>query len=155
MRLHAAVAPGGRVGDVNLEAAEFSCRVLVDRAQLGHIVFNKHRLKNFNSPRRVDVVDIQEIGLGADEAHEACHQLFSDRVDRRIGDLRKELFEVGKKRLRFLRKNRKSCVVSHRPGGLHSLGCHRHQNDVYVFLRHSEDALQLCQSVVGHRRLID
>ena len=60
MRFHAAVAPGGRVSDVNLETAEFSCRVLVNRAQFGHIVFNKHRLKNFNSPRRVDVVDIQD-----------------------------------------------------------------------------------------------
>ena len=92
--LHALAAPGQRVGDVQRVAAELALRVFVDIAQLGHVGKVKNRLGHFQPHRRVDLVDVQQVRLGADEAHQAHHNRFADRVDRRVGHLREELLEV-------------------------------------------------------------
>ena len=93
-RFHTLHAPGERVADVELEAAELVRRVIPDRADLRHVLEVEHRLADFQAHRRIDVVDVEQIGLRTDEAHQRHHELLADRVDRRIGDLRKQLLEV-------------------------------------------------------------
>jgi hypothetical protein len=49
-------------------AAELALGVALDVAQLGHVGKVEHGLAHLEAHRRVDLVDVQQVGLGADEA---------------------------------------------------------------------------------------
>ena len=93
------VAPFHRVGDIDLMATELGAGVTLDGAQALHVFKVEHRLRHFQAHRRVHRVDIEQVGLGADEAHQRHHDGLADRIDRRIGDLREQLLEVVVERL--------------------------------------------------------
>ena len=40
-------------------------------------------------------VDVEQVRLRADERHQRHHDRLADRIDRRVGDLREQLLEVG------------------------------------------------------------
>ena len=65
--LHAFAAPGQRVGDVQGVAAKFALGVALYVAQLGHVGEVEHRLGDFQAHRRIDLVNVEQIGFGADE----------------------------------------------------------------------------------------
>ena len=93
-RLDRLVAPGHRIGDVELEGLELALGVAVDVADLVHLVEIQHRLADLEADRRIDLVDAEQIRLRSDEAHQAHHQILADRIDRRVGHLREQLLEV-------------------------------------------------------------
>jgi hypothetical protein len=97
--LHTFMAPGQRVGDVERDAAELAVGVRLDVAQLGHVGKVQHGCAHFQPHRRVDLVDVQQVGLGADEGHQRHHDGLADRVDRRVGHLGEQLLEVVVQRL--------------------------------------------------------
>ncbi len=92
-------APGRGVGNVQFEAAELVRRNRFDITDLRHSGQIQHRLGHFQAQRRVDVVDVQQIGFGSNERHQRHHHLLAYRVDRGVGDLGKQLAEIVVERL--------------------------------------------------------
>ena len=99
---NALFAPYGRVTDVELMGPEFAASVLADMTQTRDVFVIKNRLRDFESHRRIDVVGVQQIGLGANEGYQRHHHRFANRIDRRVGDLRKELLKIMVKRFVFV-----------------------------------------------------
>ena len=61
----------------------------------------------------------KKIAAPSEGGVQAHHQLLADRIDRRIGDLGKELLEISVKQTRLERKHSQRCVVTH---GTNSFG---------------------------------
>ena len=79
---------------MEFETTEFVASQFGDSADSCHFFVVQHRLIDFEAQRRIDVVDIEQVRLGADEGHQGHHHLFTDRIDRRIGHLSKKLTEI-------------------------------------------------------------
>ena len=153
--LYAFAPPFGRVGDVDHMAFEFAMGVLGNVMQLGHIDKIQHRLIHFQAHGRIDGVDVQQIGFGADKAVQAHHHLFAYRINRRIGDLREELAIVVVQGFVFVRQNSQGRIVAHRANRLFALQRHRTQNKFQVFLRIAKGLLAIQQGfAAGQRRLL-
>jgi hypothetical protein len=150
---HALVAPGQRVGDVQRVAAELALGVLLDAAQLRHVGEVEDRLAHFQPHRRVDLVDVQQVRLGADEGHQRHHDRLADRVDRRVGHLREQLLEVVVQRLVLARQHGQRAVVAHRADALLAGLRHRRHQELQVFLRVAEGLLAVEQRDVAGRRV--
>ena len=97
---------------------------------------------------RGETFDIEQVRPRSDDRDETHHQLLANGVDRRVGDLRKVLLEVGKKLLGTVRQRRDRRVVAHRARGFLADGRHRRQQDVDVFLRIAECLLTIQQRQV-------
>ena len=93
-RFNPILSPCHWIGDVQLEATKLVRRDVGNATDLSHVLLIQHGLGDFKAQRRVDVVDIEQVGLGADKRHQRHHQLFADGVDRRVGHLGKELAEI-------------------------------------------------------------
>ena len=70
-------------------------------------------MRDFQTHLRIQVGGIKQVGLGPDKGHQRHHQCFSDRVDRRVGDLSKKLLEVAVERLALVRHHRDRRVIAH------------------------------------------
>ena len=97
--LHAGLAPGQRISNVEFVTLEFAAGALLNGAQTRHIVEIENRLRHFQTHGRVHRVDVEQVRLRPDEAVQAHHNGLADRVDRRVRDLREKLFEVIEERL--------------------------------------------------------
>jgi hypothetical protein len=148
--LHTLLAPEQRVGDVERDAAELAVGVPLDVAQLGHVGEVQDRLAHFQPHRRVDLVDVEQVGLGADEGHQRHHDGFADRVDRRVRHLREQLLEVVVERLVAVAQHGQRAVVAHRSDGLLAGLRHGCQQELDVFLGGAEGLLAVQQA---HRAL--
>ena len=81
-----------------------------------------------------------------------CNNLFADAIDRRIGNLRKQLFEVVEQQAWLVRQRCKRCVIAHRADRLHAIARHgRHQQSL-ILEGIAECDLPLQQRVVIRRR---
>ena len=149
-RLDRLLAPGHRVGDVELAGLELAAGVALDVPDLLHLVEVEHRLADLQAQRRVELVDAEQVRLRPDERHQRHHQLFADRVDRRVGDLREELLEVVVERLVLVRQHRERRVVAHRADRLLAARRHRLHDELQVFLGVAEGLLAVEQR---HARL--
>ncbi len=111
-----------------------------DAAQLFQIPVRQDRLHHLE---RVAVLRRlgQNVALGADVADQRHHHLFTDRVDRRIGDLREQLLEVVEERLRTIRQAGQRHVGAHRTQRLHALGGHRSKQNLEVLFAIARGAL--------------
>ena len=144
-RFHALMAPGQWISDVQRVRTELAVGVALDVAQLGHVGKVEHRLRHFQAHRRVDLVDVQQVGLGTYKGHQAHHDRFADRIDRRVGDLREQLLEVVVQRFVFVRQHGQGAVVAHRAQGLFAIGRHRSNQELQVLLREPEGLLAVQQ----------
>jgi hypothetical protein len=88
---------------------------------------------------------IEQIRPRSDEGHQRHHQLFADGVDRRIGDLREVLLEIGVEQLRFVGERRDRRVGAHRADGFLAGRRHRLHQDLDVFLRVAKALLAIEQ----------
>jgi hypothetical protein len=111
--LHCARQPVGPLGhaEQHLEGPAAEIRVS-DRPDLLQVEVGEERLLDLDAPARLRRF-AQQIRLGADIGHQRHDQGFADRIDRRIGDLRKELLEVLKEELRPLGQHREGRVGAH------------------------------------------
>ena len=146
---HAFTTPHGGVSDVECCALELALGGLLDVAQLGHVGEVQDGLADFQAHRRVDLVDVQQVRLGADEGHQRHHDRFADRVDRRVGHLRKQLLEVVVQRLVFVGQHGQRAVVAHGANGFFTGRGHGGQQELDVFLCGAKGLLQIEQRHVG------
>ena len=89
-----------------------------------------------------------------DVGRKAHHELFADRVNRRVRHLGEQLLEVVKQRLRLVRKHGKCGIVTHGANRLCTVLGHRLQDDGEVFGRIAK-ALLLHQNVFGNVGRVD
>ena len=150
--LDALLAPGKRIADVQLGRADLVFRVGGNAAQSRHIRIGEHRLRDFQTIRRVNLVDAEKVRLRSDERHQRHHQLLTDRVDRWIGNLGEQLTEVVVQRLVAVRQDSQWRIVAHRPGRLFAARRHRLENELDVFLRVAEGLLTVEQTGRALRR---
>ena len=103
-RFHAVRAPRGRIADVELEGLERAAGEQRGMPDLLHRAVREDRLLRFEAHRQIRRVrgDIhrQQVRPRADERDERHHELFADRIDRRIGHLGEQLLEVVVEHLR-------------------------------------------------------
>ena len=124
-----------------------------DRADLFQVRVGQDRLAHFEPLGRGQALQVEQVRPRPDDRDEAHHQLLADRIDRRVGDLREILLEVGEELLRPVRQRRDRRVVAHRARGFLAGGRHRRHQDVDVFLRIAERLLPVEQRQVGAHAL--
>ena len=89
------------------------------------------------------------MGRGPMKRRQAHHQLFANRVDRRVGHLSEVLFEVGIKQLRLRRQRRYRRVRAHGADSFLAGGRHRRQKYRQIFLRVAKRLLAIEQRNIG------
>ena len=89
------------IGDVERLGVE---RVLemADAADLLEVLVGEDRLAHFEPLAARVAFEVEQVRPRPDERDEAHHQLLADRVDRRVGDLREVLLEIGVEQLRLV-----------------------------------------------------
>ena len=91
---------------------------------------------------------IQQVAFRAQACFGRGDDLFTDRIDRRIRDLREQLLEIVIEQARFVRQHRKRRVVAHGAHRLDAVLRHRCQQQAFVFEGVAEGDLSLQQRVV-------
>ena len=134
--------PGGVEG----RGAESAVDKFRDRPDLLEITVGQHRLGDFQALVRARAAP-EHVGSRADHRDQAHHQLFPDRVDRWIGDLREVLLEVVVKKFRALGEHRDGRVRAHRPDGVLAGPAHGLEEEAGVFLCEAEGLLAVEQRV--------
>ncbi len=107
----AAVDPIPAVDEAALESRHVA--VGVDVPDLGQLVVVDHRPRDDDLPAGCGAGG-QQVQLRADRPGQRGHHLLADRVQRRVGDLGKQLAEVVEQQARTLRKDGEGCVGAHR-----------------------------------------
>ena len=148
-RLHAVRAPRRRIADVELEGLERTAREERDVADLLHRAVRQDRLLRLEPHRQVGGVrrdiDGEQVRPRPDERDERHHELFADRIDRRIRHLREQLLEVAVEHFRPSGQHRQRGVVAHRPGRFLAGTRHRREDDPEILLRVAERLLAVEQ----------
>ena len=85
---------------------------------------------------------LKKVSVFPDIDRGRCHDLLTDRVDRRIRNLREQLLKISEQRLAFSRENRKRYVDSHRGDSLSAVLCHRKDRGLDVLICVSERFLE-------------
>ncbi len=135
-------------GGVQRARLEVSVGHVRDRADLFEVRVGQDRLAHFEALGGGHALQVEQVRPRPDDRDEAHHQLLADRVDRRIGDLREVLLEVGEQRLGLVRQRRDRRVVAHRARGFLAGGGHRRHQDGDVFLAVAERLLAIEQRQV-------
>ena len=91
---------------------------MADATDFFEITVGQNWLAHFQTLAACIAVEIKQVWTRADKRHQAHHQFFADRVNRRIGHLREVLLEVGVKQLGLIRQNRDRRIGSHRTHSL-------------------------------------
>jgi len=112
----------------------------VDAYQLGQLVRVEDREVDHDLPAAVRA-RVEQVPLRPDRAREARHELLTDRVERRIGDLGEQLAEVVEQRARVVAQDGKRRVVAHRANGLRTGVRHRRDDDPQLLVVVAEDLL--------------
>ena len=141
------LTPTQGVGDVQGDAFELAMGVVLNVAQLLHVCHVQNRLRDLESHRRVDLIDVQQIGLGSNEGHQRHHDRFANRVDGRVGHLRKQLLEIIVEWLVFARQNRQWTVVAHGTYAFFTKGGHGGHQKFDVLLGVAKGLLQIKEAV--------
>ncbi len=128
-------------------------RVILDVAQLCQLIVVDDRIANIDLPARFGLWQ-QQVPLRPDRRLHRRHELFADRVERRIGDLREELLEIVVEQPRALGQRRQRRVGAHRTQGLLGRARHVRQQDRDVFLGVAERLLPAQHSPMIRRRQV-
>ena len=142
---HAFVAPTQGVCDIERGAFEFAVGHALDVTQLGHILEVQNWLADFQAHRRIHLVDIEQVGFGSDKRHQRHDDGFADWVDRRVGHLREQLFEVVVERFVFVGQHGQRTVVAHGAQGFFAVGGHGRHEEFEIFLCVTKSLLAIQQ----------
>ena len=124
--------------------------LVVDLAQRLELAVEQDRLVEQELVRVLGRL-VEQVALVAQRGGQAHHDLLADRVDRRVGDLREQLLEVGEQRRRLVGEHGQREVVAHRADRLLGLDRHRREQHAQVLLRVAERPLAQPQRLVGER----
>ena len=83
----------------------------------------------------------QKIPLRTERRGHRCHEFFTDRIQRWIGNLREQLLEIVVKRRLLIGKDGKRRIRAHGPDGFFSVLCHRSHENPKVLMGVSENLL--------------
>lgn len=139
-RPHAARPLGGRIDDVEGAGAEGRAGAVLDVPDALQVLIGQHRLRGLETPVLAGLVDAEQIGPRPDHADQRHHQLLADRIDRRIGDLREVLLEIGREMLGSAGEHRDRVVRAHGADRLLTREDHRGQQELDVLLGVAEAA---------------
>src|SRR6266481_8640250 len=89
----------------------------------------------------------ENVALTSDVADQRHHDLFANRVNRRISDLGEELLEVVEQRLRTVRQASERRVRPHGPNRLLALRSHRAEDHPQVLIAVTKRPLPSKQSL--------
>ena len=142
----------GRVGQVERNGLEGVVGDLADRADLFQILIGEDGLAHLEPLLRCRVADPEKVRPGPDKRQQRHHQLFADRIDRRVGDLGEDLLEIRVQQLGPDRQGRNRRVRTHRPDGFLSGRGHRRHQELEVFLGIAEGLLPVEQVGLAGRR---
>ncbi len=112
--LEAGRAETGVEGRVECARLEMRVRDLGDRTDFLEVRVGQDRLTHFETLACGGAFEVEQVRPRSDDRDEAHHELFTDRVDRRVRHLREVLLEVGEQRLGLVRQRRDRRVVAHR-----------------------------------------
>ena len=107
--------------------------VVVDVAQRLELAVEQDRLVEHELVRMLGRL-VEEVLLRAEGRRQAHHDFLADRVDRRVGDLREQLLEVGEQRRRLVGEHGQREVVAHRADRLGAVARHRREQHAQVLL---------------------
>ena len=96
----------------------------------------------------------KNIAVVTDVSRKAHHELFTNRVNRRVRHLGEQLLKVVEQRLRLVRKHGQSGIVTHGADRFCTVFGHRLQDDRQIFGRIAK-ALLLHEQVIRNIRRID
>ena len=145
---HTVGAMLGREGDVEGVRLEMIAAHLRDRTDFFQVRVGQDRLAHFQALGVRHALEIEQIGPRPDDGHQAHHQLFADRIDRRVGHLREVLLEIGEQRLRPVGQRRNRRVVAHGADRFLAGRGHRRHQELDVFLGVAESLLAIEQRQV-------
>ena len=106
-------------------------------AKLRNLIVVEHGEVDLDLPARFGA-RLEQVVFGADRHAHRRDQLFANRIERRIGDLREQLLEVVVEQARLARQHRERGVGAHRANRLFAVQRHRHQQHAQVLLRVAE-----------------
>ena len=109
-------------------------------AKLGDLVVVEHREIDLDLPARLGA-RLEQVVFGADGHAHRRDELFANRIERRVGDLREQLLEVVVEQPRLVRQHRQRRVGAHRAERLFAVERHRRQQQPQIFLRVAEGLL--------------
>ena len=109
-------------------------------AQLGHLIVVEDREVDLDLPARLGL-RLEQVALGADRHAHRRDELFANRIERRVGDLREQLLEVVVEQPRLVRQHGQRRVGAHRADRLLAVQRHRRQQQAQVLLRVAERLL--------------
>ncbi|MNX94890.1 hypothetical protein D3C86_1271380 [compost metagenome] len=118
---------------------------MADGADLFQIAIGQDRLANFQTLGAGRTFVIEKVRARTDERDEAHHQFFTDRIDRRVGDLCEVLLEIGVKQLRLVRHGRNRRIGAHRADGFLAGRRHRRHQELRIFAGVTEGLLTVEQ----------
>jgi hypothetical protein len=133
----------GGIGRVERARIEGRAVEAGDRADLLKIVVRENRLAHFEALALRRALVIENVRPRPDEGHEAHHDLFADRVDRRVRDLGEVLLEIGVEQLRLVGEGGNGRVVAHGARGFLADRRHRRHQELQIFLRVAEGLLAI------------
>ena len=108
--------------------------------QLLEVGVRQDRQRRLDHVRMIGLF-VEQVSLRADISHRGHHQLFANRIDGRIGHLRKELLEIAEQQLRAFGKARQGNIDAHRADGLDAGFGHGSQQNALVLQGIAERAL--------------
>ncbi|MNV07343.1 hypothetical protein D3C71_977650 [compost metagenome] len=132
------------IGEVERLGVETVFRV-ADGADLFQIAIGQDRLAHFQTLGTGRALVIEKVRAWANERNEAHHQFFADRIDRRVGDLREVLLEIGVEQLRLVRHGRNRRIGAHRADSFLTRRRHRRHQELRIFAGVTEGLLTVEQ----------
>ena len=142
----------GRPGGIQRLRAEGIAGQRLDAADLRQILIGQDRLRHFQ-PVMMAGLAPQQIRSRPDHGHQRHHQFLTDRVNRRISDLREILLEVMEQQIRFIGQHRKRRIGPHGTDRVIPITPHGLQEEIEVFLRIAESLL-IAQQALGVLRAL-
>ncbi len=88
---------------------------------------------------------LEQVLIAADESLQGGHQIFSDGVQRWVGDLGEELLEIVEQQLGLVRQHRQGGVAAHGPHRLGAVKGHGRGDGPQLFFGIPEGSLLLLQ----------
>ncbi len=139
------------IGEVERLGVETVFRV-TDGTNLLQIAIGQDRLAHFQTLGAGSTFVVENIRTRADERHEAHDELFADRIDRRVRDLREILLEIGVEQLRLVGHGRNRRIRAHGADGFLARRRHRRHQELGVFAGVTEGLLAVEQRHVAAQR---
>ena len=145
-RRHTRLALGRRIGDAQRTGPE-ALAVVLDVADPLEVLVGQHRLVHLQPHVLPAGIQAEQVRAGTDQRDQRHHDLFADRVDRWVRDLREQLLEVVRQVLRPARQHRRRVVRAHRADRLLAGQHHRRQQELDVLLGVAERLLAVQQGL--------